>query len=144
MTVPFYKRYMFNFENITNTRGTTTMKEIAMAFVMKGLTLNLTSYNIVWELWGGELEFIQEVENLVAFDLGRYLEKENVCIDIQAKCNQVCEAVGHVLIEFALATQSLPEYDDWELILSTIKARAEDRQYVLDILHGQSENMFTG
>ena len=113
------------------------MKEVAMAFVMKGLTLNLTSYNTAWgcETWGGEFDFIQDVENLVAFDLGRYLEKVNKCIDVQVKCNQVCEAVGHVLIEFVLETSSLPEDDDWELILSTIKARAEGRQYVLDMLY---------
>lgn len=114
------------------------MKEVAMAFVMKGLTLNQTNYTCAWQPWQGELEFIQDVSDLVAFDLGTYLEKGGN-IDVEEKCTQVCQAVGHVLIEFAISTNSLPEEDDWELILSTIKARAEDRQYVLDILYNPPE-----
>ena len=139
MTVPFYKRYMFNFENITNTKNseeTNMSKETVMAFVMKGMFRNQTRYKEAWEkISAYEFDFIDDVASLVAFDLAAYLDREVEGVDAEEKCSQVYEPVGHIIIEYVHKIDQLPEEEDWQLIFATLKAKAENRQVVLDILN---------
>jgi hypothetical protein len=109
-------------------------KELAMSFVMKGLVHNNDVYLKAIETQDSEACFIEEVAELVSYDLSRYLEKDTEGTSIETKLYEVCENVGHVIIDYLEETGHVPCEEDWQLILSVLQARAEGRTSILHIL----------
>ena len=99
------------------------LRDIATAFVMKGLTQKPEVYQNAVSTQDAEFDLIQDITDLVISDLTYYLNTETKGVLIDTKVELVCESVGRILIQIIYETGNLPSENEWHLIFDSLKQR---------------------